>query len=221
MKIVQANVGRSGSAHDLLLSYNVDIILVQEPWTNMTKHLTKTQPRYKLFSPATRWEPRPRALIYVRRDLPAYSLPQATSPDIAAIYTAGLTIINVYRPPHDPVTLVGSDTTPSTLRTLLQFSPPRKIILAGNFNTHHPLWQPGTESHKITAGATALIEWLETHDLALGIESDTPTRGKSTLDLVFSNMLIKATMEDYLDTSSDHATILTLIGEKEPAPRPV
>lgn len=62
MRILLANVGRSGAAHDLLLSNEADAILVQEPWTDMTRQLTKTHPRYQLFGPTTRWEARPRAL---------------------------------------------------------------------------------------------------------------------------------------------------------------
>ena len=50
MKILQANVGRGGAAHDLLLSFEADIILVQEPWTNTAKYLTKTYLQYQLFS---------------------------------------------------------------------------------------------------------------------------------------------------------------------------
>jgi hypothetical protein len=44
MKILQANIGRGGAAHDLLLFFEADIVLIQEPWTNMAKHLTKTHP---------------------------------------------------------------------------------------------------------------------------------------------------------------------------------
>ncbi|KAJ6047203.1 uncharacterized protein N7446_012037 [Penicillium canescens] len=131
----------------------------------MTRQLTKTHPRYQLFGPTTRWGARPRALTYVRRDLPAFPLPHPDSPDIAAVCISGLTIINTYRPPKD-------------LNT----------ILAGDFNTHHPLWQPETEAHNTTPGATALIEWLEANGLALCIEPGTPTRGPNTIDLVFSDI---------------------------------
>lgn len=216
MKIVQANVGRGGPAHDLLLSFEADIILVQEPWTDITKQRTKTLPRYQLFSPTTRWETRPRTLTYVRRDLQAHSLPQPASPDITAVYVADMTIINVYRPPGDLVTPARAATIPSTLHTLLQYSLPPNSILAGDFNTYHPLWQPGIDPHRLTAGATALTEWLETHELALCIEPGTPTHGPNTLDLAFSNFLAQASVESYLNTSSDHATILITVDSKEP-----
>ncbi|CBF79095.1 hypothetical protein AN7095.2 [Aspergillus nidulans FGSC A4] len=168
---------RGGAAHDLLLSFEADIILVQEPWTNTAKHLTKTHPRYQLFSPPTRWTARPRTLTYVRRDLPAHSLPEPISPDITTIYTAGLTIINVYRPPNDPVAPAGAGSTPSTLSTLLGYTPPENTILAGDFNTRHPFWQPDTESHAVTPGATGLLDWLDAHELELRLEPGTPTRG--------------------------------------------
>ncbi|KAJ6174363.1 hypothetical protein N7485_005429 [Penicillium canescens] len=175
----------------------------------MTRQLTKTHPRYQLFGPTTRWGARPRALTYVRRDLPAFPLPHPDSPDIAAVCISGLTIINTYRPPKDLVVPNTSSSTPSTLHTLLQyFPPPQNTILAGDFNTHHPLWQPETEAHNTTPGATALIEWLEANGLALCIEPGTPTRGPNTIDLVFSDIPVEATAEDHLSSTSDHATIL-------------
>lgn len=219
MRILQANVGRGGPAHDLLLSFEADVILVQEPWTDMTEQLTKTHPRYQLISPATRWDARPRALTYVRQDLPAYPLPQPTSPDIVAACVSGLTIVNIYRPPGDPVIPRTSSSALSTLHTLLQYSPPQNAILAGDFNTHHPLWQPDTDPHTITPGATALTEWLEAYGLALCIEPGTPTRGPNTLDLVFSDIPVEATVENHLSTTSDHATILMTVDWQEPPPR--
>ncbi|KAJ5987644.1 hypothetical protein N7522_011892 [Penicillium canescens] len=217
--LTAANVGRGGPAHDLLLSYEADVILVQEPWTDMTRQLTKTHPRYQLFGPTTRWGARPRALTYVRRDLPAFPLPHPDSPDIAAVCISGLTIINTYRPPKDLVVPNTSSSTPSTLHTLLQYSPPQNTILAGDFNTHHPLWQPETEAHNTTPGATALIGWLEANGLALCIEPGTPTRGPNTIDLVFSDIPVEATAEDHLSSTSDHATILITVDWQEPPPR--
>ncbi|KAJ6066299.1 hypothetical protein N7444_000052 [Penicillium canescens] len=192
---------------------------LQEPWTDMTRQLTKTHPRYQLFGPTTRWGARPRALTYVRRDLPAFPLPHPDSPDIAAVCISGLTIINTYRPPKDLVVPNTSSSTPSTLHTLLQYSPPQNTILAGDFNTHHPLWQPETEAHNTTPGATALIEWLVANGLALCIEPGTPTRGPNTIDLVFSDIPVEATAEDHLSSTSDHATILITVDWQEPPPR--
>ncbi|KAJ6019734.1 hypothetical protein N7522_000442 [Penicillium canescens] len=83
-----------------------------------------------------------------------------------------LTYFNTIYPPHAPAVL----------------PPPQNTILAGDFNTHHPLWQPETEAHNTTPGATALIEWLEANGLALCIEPGTPTRGPNTIDLVFSDI---------------------------------
>lgn len=135
-----------------------------------------------------------------------------------AINASGLTILNVYRPPGDPV--VPRSTNPSTLHALLQFSPPPNTVIGDDFNTLHPLWQPDVESHTTTAGASALIEWLETHGLALCIEPGTPTRRHNTLDLVFSDVPSNATVEDHLTTTSDHATILTRLDWAEAPPRP-
>ncbi|CBF84144.1 hypothetical protein AN2724.2 [Aspergillus nidulans FGSC A4] len=148
----------------------------------------------------------------------SHSLPEPISPDITTIYTAGLTIINVYCPPNDPVAPAGAGSTPSTLSTLLGYAPPENTILAGDFNTRHPFWQPDTESHAITPGATGLLDWLDAHELELRLEPGTPTRGPNTLDLVFSNLPLRALVEDHLKTPSDHATIGIILEQEEPSP---
>jgi hypothetical protein len=211
MRIIQANVGRGSAAHDLLLSHKADIVLVQEPWTDMERQLTKTHPRYRLFGPVTRWNSRPRALTYVRRDLPAHLLPHPSSPDIIALKILGLTVINVYRAPRDLIS------PGSTLSTLLEFSPPRNTLVAGDFNTYHPTWQSG--SH-YSNGASRLTEWLDLHGLALCLEPDTPTHGANTIDLVFSDIPAETTVEEHLHTTSDHSTLLTLVDWHEPPPHP-
>ncbi|CBF84165.1 hypothetical protein AN2712.2 [Aspergillus nidulans FGSC A4] len=147
-----------------------------------------------------------------------HSLPEPISPDITTIYTAGLTIINVYRPPNNPVAPAGAGSTPSTLSTLLGYTPPENTILAGDFNTRHPFWQPDTESHTVTPGATGLLDWLDAHELELRLEPGTPTRGPNTLDLVFSNIPLRALVEDHLKTPSDHATIGIILEQDEPSP---
>jgi hypothetical protein len=121
----------------------------------MTKQLTKTYPRYQLISPATRWEARPRALTYVCRDLPAYPLPQPISPDIVAADISGLTIINIYRPPDDPVTPRTSSSTPSTLHTLLQqyYNPPAA--------EYHCSWGPQHPPPALAAPDTNPISLLQ------------------------------------------------------------
>ncbi|WP_368855990.1 hypothetical protein, partial [Staphylococcus sp. GDY8P64P] len=92
-------------------------------------------------------------------------------------------------------------------------------MIAGDFNTHHPLWQPETQPHTLSAGATALVEWLETQGLVLCMEPGTPTRGPNTLDLVFANLPVVATVEDHLSTFSDHKTILAQLKWREPQPQ--
>ncbi|CBF73637.1 hypothetical protein AN7978.2 [Aspergillus nidulans FGSC A4] len=112
----------------------------------------------------------------------------------------------------------GAGSTPSTLSTLLGYAPPENTILAGDFNTRHPFWQPDTESHAVTPGATGLLDWLDAHELELRLEPGTPTRGPNTLDLVFSNLPLRALVEDHLKTPSDHATIGIILEQEEPPP---
>jgi len=84
LRILQANVGRGGPAHDTALQLahenNCQLVLIQEPFTfdpdGSTTH-TKTHPAYNCFAPPSGWEPRPRVLTYASRNLTAFTSPSA------------------------------------------------------------------------------------------------------------------------------------------------
>ena len=75
LRFLQANVGRGGSSHLILLQAafhgKYDVIFVQEPWTKTinSKNVTKAHPAYVIFTPPNRdWKnSRPRVLTYVRK----------------------------------------------------------------------------------------------------------------------------------------------------------
>ena len=71
LTILQANVGRAATSHEIALSLAanslIDIILIQEPYifTDLSQRITKSHPLYESFIPIDDWEIRPRAISYV------------------------------------------------------------------------------------------------------------------------------------------------------------
>lgn len=61
LKILQANVGRSGAANDLALALafekKIDLVLIQEPWIgeDLDRKLFKKHNAYRAFAPEDVW----------------------------------------------------------------------------------------------------------------------------------------------------------------------
>jgi hypothetical protein len=62
------------------------------------------------------------------------------------------------------------------------------------------------------------LDWLDAHKLELRLEPGTPTCRPNTLDLVFSNLLLRALVEDHLKTPSNYAIIRIILEQEEPLP---
>ena len=98
-----------------------------------------------------------------RRDLQIYVTQQTDltqHPDIVIIKmkTPGrpaFLIVNIY-----------NDTNSSGLKALMQVHlPDMAIIIAGDFNLHHPMWSP--ENHHQSPFADTLVDWMESHQFLL------------------------------------------------------
>ena len=225
LTILQANVGRGGSAHEIALNlgfeYNFDVICLQEPWTSRDtpRRLTKRHPGYEIFSPLEDWTTRPRVLTYIRRraNIRAYQRKlQHTweeSPDIIAVRVNALTVYNVYRPPGEPANgdiISGLDhNTPG----------PHSVIL-GDFNTHHEAWDPTSTSR--STGAENLNSWLNHNQLSLITPAGIPTHNEgAVLDLAFSNVEgAIGFIEEHLHSTSDHETISLTVPDSSSHPYP-
>ena len=93
--------------------------------------------------------------------------------------------------------------------------------MLGDFNTHHPWWDPLANP---TQGADQLVEWLDDHELEL---VNTPGEGTffwpnlarpSVLDLAFTTSTLTSRIKEWqilLDLGLDHFGILfTIMGTK-------
>jgi hypothetical protein len=73
LTILQINVGRGATSHEIALSLAndslINIILVQEPYifTDRKRKITKSHLMYESFTPLNDWVLRPRVMSYVRK----------------------------------------------------------------------------------------------------------------------------------------------------------
>ncbi|GFX24347.1 probable RNA-directed DNA polymerase from transposon X-element [Trichonephila clavipes] len=110
-----------------------------------------------------------------------------------------LTLSCIYKPPRNHINTTELD-------AILNASP--KIMLFGDFNAHHPCWNPG----RLNTHGNSLYNWASAH--ALDIMAPTaPTyyaaRGTcSILDIAFAKNLILEDINSLNDLSSDHNPVL-------------
>ena len=213
-RILQANVGRSGPAHDTALQLahenKCQLVLIQEPFTfkpvDSNSERTKSHPAFNCHAPPLGWEPRPRVLTYVARSVSAHLSPHTPrSNDLLLLHLPdeNLDILNVYRPPQEGRT----GATPTFLQDIPISS---RFIAAGDFNAAHPTWQSWGSPR---GGDAAIADWAVENSLALLSPPDAATHQLgNVLDLVFSNIPTATTnIELHLRTGSDHESLLTTI----------
>ncbi|GFS82072.1 RNA-directed DNA polymerase from mobile element jockey [Trichonephila clavipes] len=138
--------------------------------------------------------------LVVSRKCPAnQAIFQVTSIGLELGNNTHLTLSCIYKPPRNHINT-------SELDAILNASP--KVMLLGDFNAHHPCWNPGRPN---THGNT-LYNWASAH--ALDIMAPTaPTyyaaRGTcSILDIAFAKNLILEDINSVNDLSSDHNPVL-------------
>ena len=108
LSILQVNVGRGATPHELALSLAndslTDVILIQEPYifTDRSRKITKFHPMYETFTPLDDWTIRLRVMFYVRKGLGIHidQLRPVLTRDIILLQlqsrnTLPLTIVNV------------------------------------------------------------------------------------------------------------------------------
>src|SRR5271165_460571 len=218
LTILQANVGRGATAHEIALSLAnssfIDIILIQEPYifSDRSRKISKAHPMYESFTPLDDWTTRPRVMSYVRRGsgLHANQLRPVTTRDliflqIQARNAPGITIINAYNAPP------GSTNPGEAINALVKLPPNllTSTFLAGDFNLLHPRWDLYTTCTSLNT--EPFIEWLDNNYFALASENGISTHSKgNVLDLAFITgpLTASTTLAQYLDCTSDHIPLL-------------
>jgi len=169
LKVLQINVNRNATTTEnvlqLAIELNISILAIQEPWViqgsskeyRSTIHSSFTQ----VFSDNSSL--RPRAMFYIVNTIRASLAPNSPKhPDCVIIDLEtefAIQIVNVYnaKHPNDPNSIPIVD---SGLDHLLTYS----TILLGDFNTHHPWWDPLALK---SANADILKDLIENNSLNL------------------------------------------------------
>lgn len=224
LKVLQINLNRSApateSALNLATELQVDIIAIQEPWVYPSPNNDYTVTRSVIHSSYTQILPshgnlRPRTLFYISKALTSVNIaiespddPDCLIIDINYGYTKAQ-IINIYNEKH----LDGSSTY-TVNRGLLPNPLYKDSIVLGDFNTHHPWWDP---LHEKSTSADTLVEWITDNNLFL---LNTPGTGTfyrphmeqpTVIDLTLNTSSLVDKIQDWQttpDLGSDHIGIL-------------
>ncbi|OQD91493.1 hypothetical protein PENSOL_c052G04813, partial [Penicillium solitum] len=197
-----------------------DIIAVQEPWENpyndTTYHPLK-QTHELLFPSSAETGGRARVCIYISKKLAGWTHYAHSEFCQEVRFQAGLGEIcffNIYNE-------CGTTGTVDLLNTLLcdnQRHRRRHVMIAGDFNLHHPAW--GGIQATQDLGSDRLIELCDEADLDLWLEPGTITRDQNgeqtTIDLLFGTpalterlVVCELALECHAD--SDHLPIRALL----------
>lgn len=193
LRLLQLNIMKSRAGMEALIndhqSQDLDMLLIQEP--PMTAYRTHVNHNaWRLYRPTYSNEsPRYRSLLYVNKRIATSSHRQirCNHPDLVAVklWTAEVQylIFSIYIPPLD---IYGTtDTTPAepvleeVKKTIQQHAKDAekttKLILAGDFNRHHPAWSHRPVHRNFTDQAEELINFFQTYHLRWCLPGGIPT----------------------------------------------
>jgi hypothetical protein len=225
LTLLQYNVNKSrkkvliGLFQDLKIQ-EIDILVIQEPWRNpFNQRGYSAQNTFTLIEVENL---NARVSTYINKHLPIDSWSEIyKSNDLITITIQQENqqrhyIHNLYLPPSTHTNEIIPEAL-AKLQELIQLEGDHTVL--GDFNLHHPLWNPGNNGHHILADD--VIEALAIKDINLILPKDTITRDvqrgphheQSTLDLIFSSIKsIKSCKIDWtLEQASDHFPIRTTL----------
>jgi hypothetical protein len=186
LRILQINLNKSAKAHlelyNKVLRKDWDFVLVQEPYVTAMGNI-RTPTGYIPVIPVDRYKDgasTTRAVIWVSSDLGTNSWKILNVPgtnDITVIQLAGiygrLTIINIYNDCTNARTLRLVREYVHTNRAEILSRADDHLILAGDFNRHHPMWDEESDDRLFTPRALEdagkLIELLADLNLKMAL----------------------------------------------------
>ena len=221
LQILQNNLNHnSASTHSILNhedSSQYTLLMLQEQYCPHNTLSSLIHQSWTVIEPTVATPLHPRVAIYINnRLLPTSMFEPVQLPFRDAIAVAITTasnkrmlIINIYNP-HD-YNLI--DPLREYLHQYIRAEDYENIIIAGDFNLHHPLWNPqGYTTHD--RRAEALLDMMADYSLRLLIPPGTITfpRTGTAIDLVWGNeatqdVLLKCQVAEDNDHGSDHYPI--------------
>lgn len=221
IKVLQINLNRNQAATEsalqLAVELKIDIIAVQEPWIfskESTSPRSVQHPGFSQILPIS--QHRPRTLFYIAKDFKPIVNTAPRSPQDPDVLIVDITegnsriqLQNVYNEADQ------AGNGPDTLtRCIYQQMLYPSSVLIGDFNIHHPWWDPLA---KPSQGADVFVDWIEQNELSL---VNTPGTGtffrphmirESVLDLTLATDSLASKIKDWQilpDLGSDHYGIL-------------
>ncbi|EDN91513.1 hypothetical protein SS1G_00916 [Sclerotinia sclerotiorum 1980 UF-70] len=183
-------------------------------YKDTSRKITKTHPFYEIFTPLDDWKENPRVLTYIRKEIGIQinQIRPIISRDLIFIQLIStnntiFTIINIY---NAPTQCTDGNQAIKALFELQNF--PNNAILLGDFNLHHPNWNPLHPSPSTLA--EPFVEWSNSRNLHLISPIGTPTHSKgNVLDLTFLSGPYTAytALAEQLECTSDHSTLKTYL----------
>lgn len=239
INIIQVNLNRSLPATEsvlqLAVEFNTSIIAVQEPCIVNSRELNRlndysearsiNHPGFIQVLPL-HGKLRPRTMFYINRDcslLTSISPSSPADPDCLLLDISEgnkkVQLINIYNQGG-----LGVNKEKTVSRFLYDYHPTLEYILLGDFNLHHPWWDPYNSPASVTE-SDDFAAWLESKDLFLvnkigqGTFIRPDLQAPSVLDLTFSSNRLVNDIKDWTivpSIGSDHLAICFCIkGEGE------
>lgn len=189
------------------------MVLVQEPSvTNDGRNRFNSHPGYSAYVPIDSWDgiaSQPRVMTYVNKNsrLQTRQKRPWKSRDLLWLEIDHFTLINVYKPPHEPLS--------QATRLLLDLQPPPRCLVAGDFNAWCSAWDPDVPQTR--NGGIEIHNWATCNGLSYIGEIGVPTHAAGrTIDLAFSNIpFATAEVDPRLHTGADHETIRISIPRRD------
>lgn len=191
LRIWQQNLNTSRYAQLSLLNQpdckTWDILAIQEPYTNPLNNTTANC-HYNVIYPTTRFtnsEKRVRAVTLISATINrnAWSQLDFPSPDVVVTQFKGpyglCTIINIYNDGNSDQTLQLLTCFMTDNKHIIKPTDNDHILLLGDFNQHHPLWEEECNSHLLTnsylSATEPLLLLLAEHGLQQALPKNIPT----------------------------------------------
>ena len=231
INILQHNTAKNALIQETLLEIgverNTDIILIQEPRI----YNNKTSIQHPAYISTLPYKDNPRVLIYIKKErkdikfnlrLDLIDDPDLLLLEINSPYFQPFYIINIYNELNiDINNIKGKERTIE--RALIPTKLDKPALIAGDFNSHHPLWN-STINYPIRA--TNLVKWIKEEKLEIlntldiSTFSRPNTRALSIIDLalahkyLFNRIYSWEVLEE--KSGSDHEIIsFSLINNKD------
>ena len=219
LQIISYNVQKSHTVMESIINnpitHNVQIICIQEP-PKLPENILKMWPGRDTIYPSTHTDTYPYTAIYILKSfkenihgIDNIDIPTANVTGVRVTFNAGsqpVNFINVYNK-HDSQTLV-------LVRDLVQRFANQPTHLLGDFNAHHPAWNPAGYEGTTELETEELVIQLLQNNYSMVSAKGIPTRygynSATTIDLYWLSSKVEhydsafCSVDDEIDTTSDH-----------------